>query len=245
MSDEIPAERPEIIRHNARARDFEFAVGDPASLEAISAHIEHYVGPIEMVLHELVSDMIHLDLHWVKPTAERPVNTLVTSGMSDRAMSAPEGAEQFRFSELVLNLPADWPMEQSAWEDEAYYWPMRLLKVLARFPHEFQTWLWVGQSVGGGENPEPYHSSTKQCAALLAPCISLPEEFMRLTLNDGRDIYFFTVLPLYQEELMYRLKRGTDALFELFERAGVGDVIDPTRDNVCKRTGWRLPWRHG
>jgi len=218
--------------------------GEPESLEVISAHIERHVGPIEMVFHELVSDMVHIDVHWVKPTTERPCNTLVTTGMSDRAMTAPEGAEDLCFCELVLNLPEDWPMGHADWqENEAAYWPIRLLKDIARLPHEYQTWIWVGHSVGGGDHPEPYHPSTEQCAALLVPCISLPEDFYRLQISPAKTVYFFSVLPLYREELMYRMNRGTDALFERLEKHGVIDIIDPSRVNVCLRKGWRFPWQ--
>jgi hypothetical protein len=50
-------------------------------------------------------------------------------------------------------------------------------------------------------------------------------------------------LPLYREELAYHLKHGTDAFYEKFEKAGVGDVLDPSRVNACKRSRWRLPWQ--
>lgn len=92
--EEIQAEPPagELIDHSdTEPRSFP-ALGDAESIEAIGAHIERHLGPIHRVFHELVSDVVHLDVHWVQPTPERPWHNLVTSGMSDLAMSAPEGA---------------------------------------------------------------------------------------------------------------------------------------------------------
>lgn len=65
---------------------------DDSSIEAISDHIEKHIGPIDNVWHELISDLVHLDVHQVAPTPDRPWWTLATSGMSDIPMSVPEGA---------------------------------------------------------------------------------------------------------------------------------------------------------
>src|SRR5262245_57390237 len=70
-----------IYRHKSRERPFELAIGDEASIEAIGQHIERYVGPPASVFHELISDLVHLDVHMVQPTFERNYYTLITSGM--------------------------------------------------------------------------------------------------------------------------------------------------------------------
>jgi hypothetical protein len=90
------------------------ACGDADHIEAISNHIEqHVVGPVHMVFHELGSPGVHVDVHHVAPSAGLPYNVLVTSGMSDKPMTVPDGAEEFRFAELFLVLPADWPLTES------------------------------------------------------------------------------------------------------------------------------------
>ncbi|MEO1085403.1 MAG: suppressor of fused domain protein, partial [Acidobacteriota bacterium] len=86
-----------IYRHEAQERDFEAAIGDAEHIERISDHIEEHIGPIASVLHELVSDQVHIDIHVVAPTPERDFYTLVTSGMSERAMAAPEQCADFRY----------------------------------------------------------------------------------------------------------------------------------------------------
>src|SRR5688572_2295375 len=95
-------------------------------LEQISAHVEKHLGKIQTVLHELVSDAVHVDVHVVSPTLEFPFARLVTSGMSDLPMTLPDGVDAPRFAELTATLPAYWRLEQEALEDEAWYWPIRL-----------------------------------------------------------------------------------------------------------------------
>jgi Suppressor of fused protein (SUFU) len=56
-------------------------------IEAISNHIETHLAPIETVFHEIMSDTVHIDIHFVKPTPDFPYVRLITSGMSDLPMS--------------------------------------------------------------------------------------------------------------------------------------------------------------
>ena len=213
------------------------AFGDPANIEAISNHIQAHVGPVEMVFHELISPVVHVDVHHVEPQRKRPWHTLVTSGMSDRPMHVPEGAEGFAYAELVACLPPDWPMEQKAWADENHYWPIRWLKILARFPHEYESWLGYGHSIPNGDPAEPFADSTTMCGMLLLPPTTTPEEFWTLELDD-RSINFWAIVPLYAEELDLKLNKGTDELLERFDRYGINEVIDPRRRNVAKKRLW-------
>jgi hypothetical protein len=120
-----------IYRHE-EAAPFELASGDEASIAAIAAHIERYLGPVSGVYHELISDKVHLDVYVVPPSANFPFYTLVTSGMSDRPMAVPPGApadEAPPYAELCILLPSTWNIPEdsaeagAAFEDENVYWP--------------------------------------------------------------------------------------------------------------------------
>lgn len=47
----------------------------------------------------------------------------------------------------MLFLPENWPTSSDAFKDDKYYWPIKLLKQLARFPHEYNTWLGYGHTI--------------------------------------------------------------------------------------------------
>lgn len=229
-----------IYRHEYRNREFEPATGDSENIEAISEHIEQHIGPIESVFHELISDMVHVDIHWVKPAKARPWHTLVTSGMSDLPMTVPDAMSEYEFAELCINLPKEWKISDRAFKQETYYWPVRLLKMLARLPHEFETWLGTGHTVPNGDPAEPYAENTNFSCALILPPLNAPEDFHCLETANGRSIWFYNVVPLYEEETNFKLNKGLDSLLSRFDRFEVGDIVDITRRNSCRKKWFGL-----
>jgi hypothetical protein len=226
-----------MYQHAERRSGFELAIGDEQTIEAIGDHLKQ-LGEPGMVWHELISDLVHIDVHTIEPTDERPFHTLVTSGMSDRAMTVPPECEDLRHAELMLSLPADWPLTREAFENEANYWPMRLLKMLARFPHEYETWLGWGHTIPNGDPAEPFSDGTKLCCALLLSPVLVPEGFSELKIDDERTVHFYSLIPIYKEEMDFKLEKGTDALVERFIEHQVTELLNPNRPNVCKKKGW-------
>lgn len=236
MSNEV--ERSEsgapIYRHQRRKGEIDIVSGDDAAIQRISQHIEKHVGKVAFVFHELLSNLVHIDVHMVPPGPGRDYYTLITSGMSDRPMTAPDDNPQYRYAELVLCLPPDWPLEQEAFADETNYWPMRWLKVLARLPHEYNTWLFVGHTVPNGDPPKPFAPNTRLCCALLLQPVLFGPDFQRLDAGDGKVINFLSLVPLYREEMDFKLRHGLDPLLERLDAAGVNEFLDLKRKNVCK-----------
>lgn len=222
-----------IYRHKPRAAPT-FAPPDmsESNLQAIDDHVAEHIGKIENVWHEIVSDIVHIDVHVVPPRPERPYYTLVTSGMSDLPMNAPEGAEDWKFSELMLCLPPDWPLTTEAFKDERNYWPVRWLKTLARFPHEYETWLSVAHTIPNGEPPEPLADNTAFAGFMLVPPLTTSVEFHELLVPPLRTIHFHALLPLTAAEMAFKLKHGADALMERLEKAKVTELIDIRRKCV-------------
>lgn len=205
------AERGDEIRHQWREREFESPRG-VSHLEAITAHVEANIGPVATVLHEIVSDLIHLDVLVVEPDpeADRMWWTLVTCGMSDLPMSPPEGDDSPRHAELVITIRLDHPFCREDQEDEASYWPIRGLKNLARMPHEYESWLAPGHTVGGDTN-EPVAEGVPFVAFGVTEM--LEPGMRRLTVQRGSDaiaapnatdaieIAFYQLIALYPDEL--------------------------------------------
>jgi hypothetical protein len=223
-----------IYRHkNADRKEFEGASGE-SSIEEISDHIEKHVGKIDMVFHELISDQVHIDVHWVKPTAERPFHTLITSGMSDKPMNTPEEVQGFSFAELSICLPKEWKVSEEDFKDENNYWPIRWLKYLTRFPHEYDTWLGFGHTIPNGDPALPFAENTQLNSMVLLPTVVFQEEFHSLKAQD-KVIHFYTLVPLYSEEVELKLKKGVDALFDGFDKYEVTDIVEINRPNTAKR----------
>ncbi len=224
--------------------DFELAIGDEENITAISDHIEANIGPVDSVFHELISDQVHIDVHWVKPSSNFPFHLLVTSGMSDKPMNVPtdmEDFESYQYTELCILLPKDWKIQgdktamDEVFSDETVYWPIRWLKMIARFPHEYNTWVGWGHTIPNGEFAEPFADNTKLGCMILLPPMHLPESFFELPINDNKTICFYALYPLYPEEMNFKLEKGLDALLDKFQEFDVPHVVDPARVNTCKK----------
>jgi hypothetical protein len=233
-NDDVENKFGPVYRHEAPDEDLVLASGDDESIAAIGAHIEEHLGPIDSVFHELVSDRVHVDIHRVPPTDEVPFLTLVTSGMSDRPMNAPDELDGVDYAELVMFLPPMWKLDEEDLEDERNYWPVRQLKRLARLPHRYDTWLWESHSVPNGDPPEPFAPDTELCGVVLIPPILAPEGFETLELGPDKTVHFFAVMPLYAEEMQVKLENGVDALYGMVDEFGHGPVVDPTRPNLVE-----------
>ena len=201
-------------------------------MEAVEGHIEQYFGKVENVFHELVSPDIHVDICIVPPTEERDYYTLVTMGMGAHRMNVPEELAEYKLerAELAIALPADWKLVQESMQDERWYWPIRLLKVLARLPIASDTWLGFGHTM---DNKENLAENTKLCAAILTGPQSTEEGGEVCTLPGGEEVNFYQVIPLYEDELDYKLEHDVDAL--LNKMRGISFVVNPTRQNAITR----------
>lgn len=236
---EITSGGSRVYRHEPRKVPFELATGDPDLIDAVSDHIERHIGKVDTVFHEIISDLVHIDVHWVKPTSDRPFHTLITSGMSEAPMNVPtdvnESGYEPSWAELMVTLPADWPLSEKAFEDENNYWPIRWLKIVANLPHEYDTWIGFGHTIPNGDPPEPIADRTPFSGVIVLPSALADEDFWQLKVNADKTVEFFALMPLFAEEMNHKLTKGTESLLDRFDKHGILDLVDPNRKNVCKK----------
>ena len=201
-------------------------------MEAVEGHIQQYFGKFENVFHEIVSPDIHVDICVVPPSEERDYCTLVTMGMGAHRMNVPEELAEYKLerAELAIALPADRKLDQESMKDERWYWPIRLLKGLARFPIECETWLGCGHTM---DNEEPFAGNTKLCASILIEPQNAEDGSEVCVLPGGEEVNFYQVIPLYEDELNYKLEHDADALLD--KMAGISFVVNPTRQDAIIR----------
>src|SRR5690625_4907679 len=167
-----------VTNRDPATEDFEAHLRD-----AIPDHIGRYMDGEPVVLHELVSDHMHLDIYIWAPTPQRRLWTLVTAGMSAHPMNVPTGHTFYARAELIMTLPADWPsiddiktMPPS--KAKNYSWPLEDLKSLARLPYMQNTWLGIGHSTQARSNLDGTYRGTDFSGMLLGPPHSMPPTAM-------------------------------------------------------------------
>lgn len=199
-------------------------------LAAVEGHIQQYFGKFGHVFHELSSPDIHVDIYVVPPSQERDYYTLVTMGMGAHRMNVPEALAEYKLerAELAIALPRNWKLKHEDLKNERWYWPIRLLKTLARLPIASDTWLGFGHTM---DNEEDFAENTKLCAAILTPPQGTEDGSEVCTLPGGEEVNFYQVLPLYRDELEYKLAHDADALLDKMN--GISFVAEPDRQNAA------------
>lgn len=230
-----------IYEYEALAEPKEFREPQHSPYEReISEHMEAmFPGRETRVYHEIASEFIHVDVFVMKAPTKQDFHVIYTTGMSAMPMMLPDELlpeyKDLERAELLLLLPAEWDILTGYETDkdvpDYLWWPVQLMKYLARFPHEYGTWLGWGHTIPNSADYEPYDESTKLCGTLLG---SLQEEISIFRTEDGTQINLYVVIPLYKEEMKYKLENGTEALLEkLFLLNGMGMIVFPDRPNVC------------
>lgn len=206
--------------------------------EEINAHFGAlFPGREVFVYHELVSDLVHIDVNIMRPTPEKNYYVLFTTGMSDLPMTLPgelADREDLKYAELFLFLPGDWNLdgEWTLGSDIPYqwFWPIQTLKFLARFPHAYHTWLGWGHSIPNGPDYTPLCGGVGFGGCVLGHAGG---GLGGMDARDGRRISFYLVIPAYREEIEYKLEKGMKALDELYAEKGLPVVLDVNRPNFC------------
>jgi hypothetical protein len=237
MSEERSRSGATIQRYGDTAAPKPVPPALPKYYDDIVDHLETFLGPVENVYHEIVSDQVHLDILPFPPTDDRSFWTFVTCGTSSEPMMVPEGVDNpssYERAEFVISLPAEWcgsgdPQQLGR---NGKWWPIKILKYAAHFPHLYRTWLWFGHTLAIEEEPEPLDDNTRFSAFFVAFPLGWPIEGVKMVARDGRPISFLSIIPLYTDELQFKLDKGTDALLGSFDKAGVNELLDPARPSV-------------
>ena len=164
------------------------------------------------------------DVHAIPPGFHgRDFHTLVTSGLSDRAMAVPEdlGREHARI-ELIFYV------------DEVRPEQVRLLATCAALAFEPGTWLGQGHTIPNGQPPLPLFTGTQLCSLLLMPTVLEPDAFLCDHLFiEGDPVNFLWLVPLTRAELDLKVEQGLPALLQRFDDGNLGHVFDPARPSLA------------
>ena len=210
-----------------KQEDFDPELYTDEQLKVVQRHIERRIGHFNRVFHEIVSPDIRVDVAIIEPTPERNYYTLVTMGMGAHRMTVPRDleGENFDRAELIICLPPDWPLNSS---NEMWFWPVKWLKVMARLPGEQHTWLAWGHTVS---NNEPLAENTKLSGVIVCTMDDFDEGADKCILPNGECINFYQIVPLYSEEIEYKLGHSKEELLHLLD--GIDYVVDLNRPNQC------------
>ena len=186
--------------------------------------IEENFGKVEEI-YEVGYGNFSLDVAQINPTKEKPYYTIITLGMGEYKMYNQNNENFSSFAELMISLPPDWSLD-----DKNYTWAIDELMHLAYIPFTF----YFSYELGHLENNfEPFSSNTKLSAVtLLYP--EMKKENSGLLKLENRNLQFYQIVPLYDEEYTFALKNGMKNLLLLDVEKKISFVIDMNREKVLE-----------
>ena len=203
----------------------------PQERRRLEQHIRSQIGSWSRLLEEEFPQGVQSDVLVLEPTRRRPYYTLVTLGMGAARMKVPKELADCKVdrAELLLRLPPDWKLDSS---EQRWQWPIQWLRMLARLPLEQDTWLGWGHTVPNGR---PFASNTQLSGMVLIAPLELPEGAAVCPMEDGSEVNFYQVIPIYDEEMDYKLEHDAQALLARLEQQGVLSTgcVELQRPNTC------------
>ena len=187
--------------------------------------IEENFGRIEKIYQDVGYDDFYLDVAQISPTKEKPYYTLITLGMGEHKMYNQNNENFSSFAELMISLPPDWNLD-----NENYNWVLDNLMHLAYIPFTF----YFSYEWGHLENNfEPFSFNTKLSAiSILYP--EMKKENSGLLKLENRNLQFYQVVPLYDEEYTFALKNGMKNLLLLDTEKKISFVVNMDREKVLE-----------
>lgn len=204
----------------------------PEEKEAVLNYLEENFGEYYVIKDE-DEDFPKVELLVFPPNEERNHYVVSTVGMGHSIMrSMPEELLQEGYGrlELLVALPKDWDIYST---EPEYTWPLEWLKLLAKWPFRSDIWLGWGHTIPNGE---PFAKNTKLfCMILLDPVEYAPE--LTLHLESGERISFLQMIPIYEEEMEYKIQNRAEGLIKLFGE-NFSNVVNIKRKNYAMRFGF-------
>ena len=202
--------------------------------QQIIDHITEKYGPVEpLSFQEIlpVHHKVHVAVHVIRPNEKHPLLTLFTTGMSDQPMKVSRGENKYRYAELIMHLPGDWPIKPGEAMTKEWYWPVQQLRQVAYYPHFNDTSLGGRYTITApSDPPAPLGPQTEETCLFLFADGPGPSP---LELDDGKTVHFYAVTTLYTEEHEFEKQHGLVPLLQRLIEHGCLNIVGVPRPNVA------------
>lgn len=212
-----------LLRKKRNTEMYRYSEKDQESVEHF---LEELFGEYDNVHHDLTEGVIHADVLVFKPNERHDYWILATCGMGAYRMNVPEVMQQERINraELMIALPKQWDVSST---DSNFYWPVKLLKLLAALPAEENSWLGYGHTVDVGCH---FSDNCPFSGAILTDYGEDDVDYLQLENDDKLIIY--SVIPLLEEEIAYKAVHDAESLFDKLFDDIINMPVDIKRSSV-------------
>ncbi len=169
----------------------------------------------------------------IKIEMRSEIIVLMTNGLSDYAMPVPEKYKERNHAELYFCLPSYWDLTT-----ENGKWVIEWIQKLAKHCIEKETWYGIGHTFPNGNPALPLSNTMKQKYLMLNSPYFLEKELSPIQTED-KEIHFLGIIPIFEDEMDYKMGKGTYKLLQKIEGKGVSELLDDYRMS-CLKSKWRF-----
>ncbi len=225
-------------------RTGELAVYSPEEEQIVLDYINRNYGTVEITQVRRIPSGKDHPIKCVSVSAKQdfPFWTVITlgSGAFRGIEKYPDGSEKVHRVEIAAYFPVGKNLDE---DTEMYEWISRIMIQFAEMIQFDNSWLGVGHTVSYGARLD---DAVEYDGVVFAPSVPPVKDTEKCMLPCGEEVEFLQIIPLYEEEILYKISNGYVDLFKRLDEnlGGETDVIRNERVNVCSDTGmkkWALP----
>ncbi len=179
-----------------------------------------------------------IELIVLSPNKFSPYYTTITIGLG--AYSGIEIREDqtkhIHRTEIIAQIPDSLDINVL---DETNEWLNRIIRQFSEMVQIDSTWLGVGHTISYGNTLD---DSVEYDGVIFDTVVTNGNKCI---LPCGEEVEFLQLIPLYEEEMLFKIENGSEKLFERLQNT-FGESFDkvvPVRENVCrelKRKRWGI-----
>jgi uncharacterized protein len=197
--------------------------------EVVEFFRQKYGSVRKQSLHSVIPESLPITVHVVEPSVERNQLILFTTGVASKAIAGQPDLN--RCAELIIHLPSNWPLDSKSLKQMRHAWPVQWLKLIGGAFHD------IGNPIQGpfniianGDPATPIAPGLKFDSMLV---VEEPSSEGLFFCEDGKEVHFYTLYPLYPEERLLEKAEGIESLLALFYSQNISTVVDINRPNVA------------
>lgn len=212
-------------------------------LLCILNHINKYFGETTLIIPPITNSLMPISTVVIAPTKKDNFYKLITVGIGSYKANVPQELEALKLNrfELVAYLPPDTDVFNVDFKNS---WICNYMQLLGNMTVYEDTWLGLGHTVSNGD---PFSENIGFNGVILDNVHNVNERACECGLPNGDIVSFYQFIPLYEEEMMFKINNDCESLFQLFKKKfgdGYIGIIDVSRPNLCadnSKKKWAIP----
>ncbi len=160
-----------------------------------------------------------------------PITIVMTNGLSNYTMPVSEKWKGRQHTELFFALPTYWDLEDV--QNTNFSWPFDWIFRLESFVRERNTWFGPGHTIPTSTPPIAISNTMKQDHFIFLDPIYLESALAPLEI-DNKTVHFLATVPIFADELDYKMGRGTHQLVKKMIHRKMDERIDDYRVSMLR-----------